>query len=310
MEDAEGGRSPLILEIKGNSLDDGPGIRTVVFFKGCPLSCAWCHNPESRRTGPELTFDAHECVACDECLVACERGALDRSTPGFVLRDSCDLCFRCVDVCPSGALARVGKAMTVEEVVDACLIDRPFFETSGGGVTLSGGEPTMFMDYCSRLLSRLKAEGVDTIVETCGMFDEEEFFKEVLPFTDAVYFDLKIMDPDRHQELCGASNVKILSNFRALLEESRKGDFEFLARIPLVPGMTANVENLSAAAAFLRDTGAGRAALLSYNPLWLEKSRKIGRPEGLERDERMTGFMRPAEVRASRDIFEGILLVD
>lgn len=310
MEDADRERAPLILEIKGNSLDDGPGIRTVVFFKGCPLSCAWCHNPESKKVQPELSFDDGDCVACDECVRVCEKGALDRARPGFVRRDSCDLCFSCVDACPSGALSRVGREISVEEVVAACFVDRPFFETSGGGVTLSGGEPTMFLDYCSRLLSRLKSEGVNTIVETCGLFELDEFVEKVLPFVDSVYFDLKVMDPARHLEFCGVSNEKILANFRSLLEKSGAGEFELLARIPLIPGMTATDENLRETARFLKESGADAVALLSYNPLWLQKSRKIGRPDRLEADARMIGFMKPGRLRACREFFEGIRLVD
>ena len=304
------GNDPLILEIKGNSLDDGPGIRTVVFLKGCPLSCAWCHNPESKRAGAELSFDAGECAACDACIEACGRAALDRGRDDFVNRERCDLCFRCVEVCPSGALSRVGREMDVDEVVSACLPDIPFFKTSGGGVTLSGGEPTMFMDYCSRLLAALKAEGIHTIVETCGLFDIEDFEHLVLPYSDAVYYDIKILEPARHKELCGVSNERILSNLSALASRACSGDFELLARIPLVPGMTATTENLRAAADFLKEAGLGRVDLLSYNPLWLAKSRKIGQPDALERDSSMTGFMKHSEVLSLRELFEGFEIIE
>lgn len=299
-------RRPLVLEVKGNSLDDGPGIRTVVFFKGCPLSCAWCHNPESKRAGQEISFDPRECVGCDSCLGACEAGALDRGNPFFVERDRCDLCFDCVDVCPSGALSRVGRYMEVEEVAALIERDLPFFRTSGGGVTLSGGEPTLDMDYASQLLRRLKDSSIHTIVETCGHFDLGEFEAKMLPWTDAVYFDLKLRDPEEHRRHCGVSNRVILENFAALLRASRDGGTSILPRIPLVPGITATSENLEGLAALLRREGAREVALLEYNPLWFEKSRKIGKRNPLEGREDATTWMPPAELERCRSFFAGL----
>ncbi|MFW6113673.1 MAG: glycyl-radical enzyme activating protein, partial [Actinomycetota bacterium] len=209
-----GGKDPLILDIKGNSLDDGPGIRTVIFFKGCPLSCVWCHNPESKRTGPEISFDAGECIGCDSCIGVCERGALSRSNPVFIDRDKCDLCMRCVDECPAQALSSVGRSMMVEGIVEEVEKDLPFFKTSGGGVTLSGGEPTLFMDFASRLLRLLKSLSVHTLVETCGYFDYLDFKTSLYPYLDLIYYDLKLYDPEEHRKYCGVPNKKILENFR------------------------------------------------------------------------------------------------
>ena len=270
-------RDPLILEIKGNSLDDGPGIRTVVFFKGCPLDCSWCHNPESKKAGAEMSFDAAECVRCDACLQACTRGALSRDLAGFIDRDRCDMCLDCVEACPSGALAVVGRAMTVPEVELEVCKDLPFFRTSGGGATASGGEPTMFMGYLARLLRALKERVVNNIVETCGQFDLAEFEREVLPYVDAVYYDLKILDEDLHRRECGVSNARILENCAALLPTCERLGKEFLPRVPLIPGVTATAANLEGLAGFLTSIGASRVALLEYNPLWLEKSAKLGR---------------------------------
>ena len=140
---------PLILDIKGNSLDDGPGIRSVIFFKGCPLACTWCHNPESKRFEAEISFDAKACIGCDACLSACPQDALSRDNPFFIDRRRCDLCFRCIDACHSGALSRVGQEMGIAEIVARVLDYKPFYDTSGGGVTLSGGEPTVYMDFAS-----------------------------------------------------------------------------------------------------------------------------------------------------------------
>ncbi len=160
--------APLILDVKGNALDDGPGIRSVVFFKGCPLSCVWCHNPESKKALPELAFDAKTCAGCEGCLAVCEAGARSRRIPGYVDRRVCQQCFACAAVCPLGALAQVGPVMPVEGLVEKLLRDKPFYDTSGGGVTFSGGEPTLFMPFLSSLASALQAAGVSTLLETCG----------------------------------------------------------------------------------------------------------------------------------------------
>lgn len=302
-------RGPLVLEIKGNSLDDGPGIRTVVFFKGCPLSCTWCHNPESKSAAREISFDAAECVGCGTCLEACAEGALDRANPDYIDRERCTLCFKCVDACPSGALAGVGRYMEISEVAAMIEKDLPFFRTSGGGVTLSGGEPLLFMDYASGLLRKLKEMEIHTMVETCGHFDLGEFRKKVLPHLDALYFDLKLLDPDEHKRQCGVSNRLILDNFRELHRLSIEGVMEVLTRIPLIPGITATSENLSSLAAFLRDNGVRRVALLPYNPLWIEKSRKVGQHNPLAARDAMSAFMKPSEVERCRAYFGGFDII-
>ena len=298
-------RRPLILDIKGNSLDDGPGIRTVVFFKGCPLSCDWCHNPEGKRAGPEISFDTDDCAGCDTCISVCAEKALDRAEAAFIDRERCTLCFECVERCPAGALARVGRYLEVGKVLAEVEKDLPFFRTSGGGVTLSGGEPTMFMDYTSSLLAGLREMGVHNLIETCGLFDFSEFEAKVLPLADAVYFDLKILDEEEHRKRCGTSNEPILENFRKLWALSLDSGTEVLPRVALIPGMTATDGNLRSIAGFLRETGAIRLALLQYNPLWLEKSRKIGRDGPSEGVGRWTSWMERSEIDRCKAIFEG-----
>jgi len=268
--------SPLILEIKGNSLDDGPGIRTVVFFKGCPLNCVWCHNPESKKRGVELSFDANRCIGCDSCIEACSADALFRDTPCFVDRDRCTLCFECVDACPSGSMSRVGDPMTVDQIVDKATKDKPFFDTSGGGVTLSGGEPTLDIPFTSELMKELKKKGVRILMETCGFFNSDSFMSLIYPHTDMIYFDIKLMNPKEHKTFCGVSNDLILKNFIMLHKEYSKGGVEIIPRTPLVPDMTDTEHNISAIADFYRKHGVRKAALLSYNPLWHEKNRKVG----------------------------------
>jgi pyruvate formate lyase activating enzyme len=301
-------RTPLIVEVKGNSLDDGPGIRTVIFFKGCPLSCVWCHNPECMRPGLELAFDARECVGCNTCLGVCPVRALSRDNPGFVDRDKCNLCLVCADACPSGALARVGRAMSVEEVIAAALTDLPFFRTSGGGVTLSGGEPTMYMDFSSRLLAGLKKENIHTLLETCGQFDHDRFTKELYPHLDLIYYDLKLHDPGEHRRYCGVSNDRILDNFEKLFRAAREGGVPVLPRIPLVPGITDKPRNLAALAGFLAENGAKQVALMPYNPLWVEKGGKVGVNNPHARDESMRTWMSAGELARCRAAFSSFNL--
>ncbi len=301
-------RETLILEVKGNSLDDGPGIRTVVFFKGCPLDCAWCHNPEAKRAGAELSYDGRECIGCDTCVKVCEAGALDRHHPGYVDRDKCTLCFRCVHTCPAEALTRVGKPMAVQEVVDLVLRDVPFFKTSGGGVTLSGGEPTLHMEYAAELLQSLKAHDIHTLVETCGFFPLERFDRLLYPHIDLIYFDLKLMGEKEHRRFCGTSNEQILANFRELYGRARSGGTPVLPRIPLIPGITATDDNLRAVDVFLRENEVNRCALLAYNPLWVEKNAKIGLENPLAERAEMNRFMETGEIERCRSHFPDLQL--
>lgn len=295
---------PLIFEIKGNSLDDGPGIRTVVFFKGCPLTCVWCHNPESKSRERELSFDAGKCIACDTCIALCPRGALDRANPGFIDRSRCDFCMVCAENCPSGALAAVGRKMTVKEIADEVAKDIPFFRTSGGGATLSGGEPTLFLDFTARLAKELKKRGIHVLLETCGYFSLEAFLSCLYPVLDMIYIDIKVMDPSEHRRLCGVPNDVILGNIRELYRRYLDGGVEILPRVPLIPGLTATDENLSAIAGFLEGIGAGRVALLQNNPLWFDKNAMLGRAVDAENDgmRRWIGRERLEEIRS---IFRG-----
>lgn len=297
-------RAPLILEIKGNSLDDGPGIRSVVFFKGCPLSCVWCHNPESKRSGVEISFDAGTCIGCGTCRKCCPEQALSPDNPHYVDRERCDLCFACVEACPSGALSRVGQAMTIEAVLEKILPDKPFFDASGGGVTLSGGEPTLFADYSGRLLAALKKNGIHTLVETCGLFDMDRFMNLIYPFVDTIYYDIKFYDEALHRQHCEAANKKILENFEHLSKISAEEGKVLLPRSPLIPGLTDTDDNMRQIAEFLNSLGVNEAALLAYNPLWHEKTDKIGSDNPCRNDPAMTKFMSENAVERCRKIFE------
>ena len=295
--------APLILDVKGNALDDGPGIRSVVFFKGCPLACVWCHNPESKKARPELAFDAKACTGCEACLAVCDAGALARGNPGYVDRQVCIRCFACAAVCPSGALAQVGQVMPVEGLVEKLLRDKPFYDTSGGGVTFSGGEPTLFMPYLSSLAAALQAAGVSTLLETCGHFDADRFETRVLPHLDAIYFDLKLFDGELHRRYCGLSNDIILTNFIRLWALSRGSHFSLLPRIPLVPGLTATQANIRAWVSFLKIHRVGRVKLLAYNPLWPAKAARIGEDNPHAAAAALQDWMPPADVARLEGLF-------
>lgn len=268
-------KTPYIVDIKGNSLDDGPGIRSVVFLKGCPLSCSWCHNPESIQPAPVLSFDARECRALGDCYAACPADALDVANPRRIDRSRCTSCFACAGHCASGALSIVGRGMTVDQVLAALGGYIPFYQASGGGVTLSGGEPTLYIDFCAELLRALQNEGIHTLLETCGHFSYDAFRTCIAPYTDQVYFDLKLADDNEHQRHCGRTNRVILDNFRRLAAAAHESGPPVLFRIPLVPGITATDTNLAALADLLTANGVKRVALLPYNPLWTEKAAKI-----------------------------------
>jgi pyruvate formate lyase activating enzyme len=293
-------KKPLIFEIKGNSLDDGPGIRTVIFMKGCPLSCVWCHNPEGMRPGQEHSYESKECIGCLACLNTCTSHAIINEGGNLRIdRSKCSECRTCVSVCPTGALDIVGKDMNIESIVSEVMKDRPFFETSGGGVTLSGGEPTIFMDFCSELLQELKKFGISTLLETCGLFDIDRFLDKMLPWLDMIYFDIKLFDSGEHKKYCGVSNEKIINNFRTL---SFMKPEHILPRVPLVPGITDTDSNLDSIAGFLHSSKASRVKLLPYNPLWPDKLMKFS-AQNKPVPEIMKQFMKPEHIRSCIEIF-------
>jgi pyruvate formate lyase activating enzyme len=295
-----GTRGPFIVDVKRASLDDGPGIRTVVFFKGCPLRCVFCHNPEAQESEPELAFAAERCLQCGACANACPREAIDLGSPSRVDRARCDLCGRCAEACPAGALRLIGRYWPVESLVELLLRDAAFYRHSGGGVTFSGGECAMFPDYLHAVLRPLKPRQVHVAIETSGAFDYEIFREKLLPYVDLVLFDVKLMDGAASLRYLGQPNQRMIENLRRLLGEAA---VEVRPRVPLVPGITDGKENLKAIAETLRRLGAGDVQLLPYNPLGLAMYPQLGRPvPGLP-----SSFVKPEREQEIVEMFRGIV---
>lgn len=255
---------------------DGPGIRTTVFLKGCPLTCVWCHNPETISPAPELGYIARRCIGCGECARVCPQGAHTIADGHHSFdRDLCVACGACVEACLGNALTLYGRKMTAAEVLATVLEDRTFYEQSGGGMTLSGGEPLLQADFCAELLAMAKREGLHTAVDTCGMVPWEAF-KAVLPVTNLFLFDLKQMDPELHRRYTGSDNAQILANLRRLSEAGAAIEI----RIPLIPGVNDDERFLRAAGELLRGLEGIRAVrLLPFNALSHSKYEAIGRED-------------------------------
>lgn len=293
--------SAVVFDLKHNSAEDGPGIRSVVFLKGCSLDCVWCHNPEGKASRPELLYDPSTCIACGLCTAACPTAALSSATeaasdPPALDRDLCNRCLQCVEACPSTSLRQVGYAATVEDLVEAVLPYRTFMEVSGGGVTISGGEATLRMRFLGLLLRRLKAEGFHTLLETSGRFELAAFESEVLPHLDLIYMDIKLIDDERHRRLCGVGNARILHNFVALHRLSERSHFSIVPRTPLVPGCNDSEEDLERLGRFYRRNGVDRAALLENNPAWFTKAEGLGLPVMPRNDEAVRSLYDPGRL--------------
>jgi len=207
-----------LLEIQRMSTEDGPGIRTTVFLKGCSLQCSWCHNPESISPKPQLQWLKSNCIGGQLCVAACPNNALSYIDNQIIIdRNLCEACGICVEECPSGALEIMGREVTVEEVVREVLKDKAYFEKSGGGVTVSGGEPAMQAGFVAAFLKRMKENGIHTALDTCGLAPDAAYEK-ILPYTDLILYDIKEIDSTKHRKFTGSPNEKILNNLLTISE--------------------------------------------------------------------------------------------
>lgn len=273
MPDRAGKPIGRVFEIQRFSIHDGPGIRTTVFLQGCPLHCLWCHNPEGRAASSLLSYQADKCVACGECVRTCPRhGHLMLDGRHAFDRRVCAVCGRCAAVCPSGALELVGRQVTVDEVVQACLPDLPFYRDSGGGITLSGGEPLCQIEFATALLASARAAGLHCAVETSGAvpFDHLE---RVLPLVDLFLYDLKETDEARHREFTGASNPGIIDNLGQLCSRGAR----VRLRLPLIPGLNDRPDHFTAIAALVASLPPlDGVELMPYHRLGLAKRERLG----------------------------------
>lgn len=257
-----------VFDIKRFGINDGEGIRTVFFLKGCPLRCAWCQNPEGLELDIKLWYARHRCVQCKACVRACPEGAVSFDERGVTVDDDkCTLCGLCVKACPTGALRFDAVRMTVEEALREVEKDRVFFVASGGGVTLSGGECTMSPAFSLELLAACKALGINTAIETC-LQAPTETLKAFLPVTDRVIADVKLADPALHRAFTGSDNALILKNLHMLAESG----CDLLLRVPIIPGFTATEENVRAIGELIAKLPRKvPVELINYNPMCREK---------------------------------------
>ena len=263
----------LIFNIQRFSVYDGMGIRTTVFFKGCPLHCSWCHNPESLSLVREIALRSDRCIQCGDCMAICKNGAIYRENGSYVIhRERCLRCGECVDVCVADARALVGREMTVEEVMKEIRADASFFNQSGGGVTFSGGEPLLQHEFLLALLETCRMEGIHTTVDTTG-FTSATILKSIAANTDLFLYDLKLFNDAMHREYTGVSNQIIFQNLKLLADWNKK----VVIRIPLIPSLNDDEENIRALGAFVASLQKIQEIhLLPYHRSGIDKYQRIG----------------------------------
>ena len=263
-----------VFDIKRFSIHDGPGIRTTVFLKGCPLSCQWCHNPESQKSTPELIFHPHRCIQCGTCLPACPNNAISKKNNSYLTnRDLCRICGACVDVCYPDAREIVGRKLTPAEVVEEVLKDQVFYDQSNGGVTYSGGEPLHQLKFLKECLRKSKEKGLHTALDTSGYALWEDFL-ELLPYIDLVLYDVKIMDNQLHQKYTGVGIHLVQENLSSLVDSGKK----VFVRYPVLLGVNDSGEQIHNLGTYLSELkGISRVDLLPYHAMSAEKYSRLGR---------------------------------
>ena len=263
--------SGLLFDIMRYSLHDGPGIRTTVFFKGCPLSCWWCHNPEGQSPKPNLMFFENRCMGCGDCIQVCPHGAILRRNGVIHTTAACHVCGTCADTCPSAARKVAGRWMTVSEAIRDIERDLIFWDESGGGVTFSGGEPLAQPRFLESLLDACREKRINTVVETCGLA-KKELVLYLSEKVDLFLFDLKILDPLKHKKYTGVPNDSILANLEALAQRKKP----VVVRFPVIPEINDDSENIRQMVALLSRLHLWRIHLLPYHQTGTEKYKRLG----------------------------------
>lgn len=268
----------LVSNIQKYSLHDGPGIRTTVFLKGCPLNCSWCHNPESISRQSEIMVAENRCLRCGECRVACPHGSEAAEAGALPPRmEHCDWCGACVEACPTGGRRIIGQEQSVGELLEVIEQDRIYYEDSGGGVTFSGGEPLLQFEFLREMLLACRERRVPTVVDTCGFAPEEDLL-EIARLAGLFLYDLKLMDDAKHRRYTGVSNARILSNLQALGARHE----QLWIRVPIIPGVNDGEDELGAIARFAAGIPHVRQVnLLPYHRTGLPKARRLGRSNEL-----------------------------
>ena len=260
-----------VFDIQRFSLHDGPGIRTIVFLKGCPLSCKWCSNPESQNRKPVIMYKPGDCLHCGRCITACKLGAISPDNKTYIDRERCTACGECVNACPAGALVLKGKNMTVQQVIRELKKDATTYRRSGGGITLSGGEPLVQHEFAAELLKACKAQGWHTAMETTGV-GSQEAIETVIPYVDLVLLDLKHMDREQHRTFTGVGNELVQKNALRISEISGT-----VVRVPVVPGFNYSVEAIEAIVRFAKTLmGVRTIHLLPYHSFGENKYGLLG----------------------------------
>lgn len=263
----------IVFDIQRYSLHDGKGIRTIVFLKGCPLSCEWCANPESQNLCPELFYLRSRCIMCGLCARVCPEGALKKTEAQISIDlEKCTRCFVCAQECPAMALMQKGREMTAEQAAAEAVRDRVFFEKSGGGVTLSGGEPLYQFGFALALLKCLKAKHIHTVIETTGNVPWKSL-EEALPYIDTLYYDVKHVDTQAHHRFVGAGTELILENLQKLAQT----DTEVIVRIPVIPGFNDDDLSIAMIAEKLKRTRVNGVDLLKFHQYGAGKYASLGR---------------------------------